>query len=388
MFNTERDKRLAELEEKWLKGIISDAEKKEYADWYNDINETIPLDISPVFASDADELKRRIFNRIKIKGGIGNQIWKKKTLKLSVAASILAIATITGLHLFSRKTSDQVTAVVQEQMTNDAAPGIHGAVLILADGSRVLLDSSKSENIANQGNTKVLRTREGLTYKKGAGMSDSRLFNTVVTPRSRQFNLVLPDGSAIWMNAESSVKFPVEFNKSVREIEFIGEGYFEIAPVYDQRKKVPFIVNINRTKIEVLGTHFNIMAYKNEGVIETTLLEGKVKVVNGKKENVLKPGQQAASNSEGIKINSSPDIEKVMAWKKGKFMFEETNIQQVMRQLCRWYDIEVEYAENVMNYDFSGGITMYTNVSDVLKMLELTGTLKFRIENKKVFVSK
>lgn len=389
MLNTDKAKRLAELEKKWLSGTITEAERQEYAAWYNDIDENSVLEIPSELAGNAEELRKRILGAVHSRTGIAHTVRKGSMWRLSVAAAAVAVTTLTCLYLLNRGADKPVKQAAQHEWVNDAPPGHQGAFLLLADGTRIMLDSNGSGRIADQGKTRVLRTSEGLTYQGGSDNESNVLFNTLVTPRARQFNLTLPDGSKLWMNAESSVRFPVAFNGKSREIEFEGEGYFEVAPAYSQGHKIPFVVNVNGRKVEVLGTHFNIMAYDNEAAMETTLLEGSVKVINGTKANILKPGQQASSDKNGkIRIDLSPDIDKVIAWKSGKFVFDETNIRQVMRQLTRWYDVEVEYVGDVLDYDFSGGITRYTNVSEVLKMLELTGALKFRIENKKVIVTR
>ncbi|MEP7257618.1 MAG: FecR domain-containing protein, partial [Flavitalea sp.] len=209
-------------------------------------------------------------------------------------------------------------------------------------------------------------------------------YNMMATPAGRQYSLTLADGTRVWLNASSSISFPTVFGNKKREVSITGEVYFEVAPV----KTAPFVVKHNgNIEVEVLGTHFNINSYDNEATPRTTLLEGKVKVKFQNSTSILKPGEQASLNKEGnISIASNVDLEEVMAWKNGMFQFDNTAIDAVMRQLARWYDVEIEYRGAILKH-FGGNISRDVNLSQVLKILELTGEVKFRIEGKKIIAT-
>lgn len=388
MLNADKNRRLAELEQKWLNGTISAEERLEYARWYNDIDEDDPLFIPIDFASGAEELRTRILSNIlETKSKTLLLSRRKKMIQWMSAAAVLVLGILSYYYWFNDIQEKPVKAIAKEVISNDVQPGQEGAILILADGSTIVLDSTTNGSIARQGTTAIVKTNGRLAYRMERTEPDEIMYNMLVTPRGRQYNLTLPDGSQVWLNAESSLRFPTAFTGKTREVELTGEGYFEIAPAVVTGKRIPFIVKVKNSSVEVLGTHFNIMAYADEQSMETTLIEGSVKIYNENYSGLLKPGEQAINRDNGqIKFGKAPDIEKVLAWKNGKFVFEETNIRQIMRQLTRWYDVEVEYKEDISNFDFTGGITKYTNVSEVLKMLELTGVLKFDISHKKIIV--
>jgi ferric-dicitrate binding protein FerR (iron transport regulator) len=193
---------------------------------------------------------------------------------------------------------------------------------------------------------------------------------------------MLSDGSKVWLNAASSLRFPASFAGKERKVELLGEAYFEVA----KNAAMPFKVKVNGMEVEVLGTHFNINSYENESTVRTTLLEGSVKINNNNSSSLLKPGQQAQVNKAGeIKIINNVDVEEAIAWKEGKFQFDRADIHDIMRQLARWYDVDVEYKGSVSSH-FGGTISRDVNLSQVLNMLHLTGEVKFQIEDRKVIV--
>lgn len=272
------------------------------------------------------------------------------------------------------------------------APGTNKAILTLADGKQIVLDEAKNGNLADQGNTKVIKLNGQIAYNEFAmavpnGKNAAVAYNTVTTPRGGQYQLILADGSRVWLNAESSLRFPTSFQGKERRVELAGEGYFEIAK--DATK--PFIVKINTTseekdEVEVLGTHFNIMAYNDEGIVKTTLLEGSVKINRNNKIAMLKPGQQAKLQNQSIKVVEDVDTDEAIAWKNGYFQFTSANLQQVMRQIARWYDVDISYEGKIPERKFGGKISRDNNASEVLKVLELS-KVKFRIENRKIIVT-
>jgi len=303
--------------------------------------------------------------------------------RVAAAAAVLLLLATGAYFLLYHKASPEV-AGSKKHFKNDIPPGRNNAVLTLADGRQINLDSSASGNIARQGNTIIRKQDGGLQYSPSmAGGSGSETFNTVATARGNQYQLVLPDGSKVWLNAESSIRFQPAFTGAVRRVEMTGEAYFEVK----HNNKMPFVVMANGIEVHDLGTQFNINAYTNESLISTTLVEGSAKVVKGAHTSLLKPGQQAQVNGEGnIQLVKEADVEAATAWKNGQFMFQGNTIQSVMRQLERWYDVEIHYSGNVTKEEFVGAISRFQNISDVLTMLEKTRTVSFEINGRKVTV--
>jgi ferric-dicitrate binding protein FerR (iron transport regulator) len=267
-------------------------------------------------------------------------------------------------------------------------PGGNKAVLILADGTSIILDNASNGIIASQGSTKVIKLNTGqLVYNSTDGAAVSVSYNTLTTPLGGQYQVTLQDGTIVWLNSGSSLKYPTAFISAERRVEIKGEAYFEVAKNPHQ----PFKVKINRSsgeggEVEVLGTHFNINAYEDEPTVRTTLLEGIVKVNRSTGTSQLKPGQQLQLNNAGqVKILNDVVLEETVAWKEGRFQFENADIGYVMRQIARWYDIEVAYKGDITRH-FGGTISRNVNVSSVLKMLELTGEVNFKVAGKKIIV--
>ncbi|MBC7886475.1 MAG: FecR domain-containing protein [Ferruginibacter sp.] len=314
-------------------------------------------------------------------------IWRR----WSVAASIIFIIAIGGFYYLSNKFSKQVGTAQIGQAKDVTAPKGTKAVIILADGSRIVLDSLQTGALVTQGNVQVRKNADGkIVY---SGKTAEVAYNTIYNPRgSNVVALTLIDGTQVWLNAESSMKYPVAFTGTQRKVEITGEAYFEVSK--DAKKK--FLVDAKGVITEVLGTHFNVNSYSDEASTKITLLEGSVKVTSGTATGLLKPRQQAqCSNSllgngggdGGIKILNDIDTDEVMAWKEGKFQFgEKADIASIMRQIARWYNVEVEFKGTVTEH-IGGSISRNVNASKVLKMLGTTGVAKFVIEGNKVIVS-
>jgi transmembrane sensor len=256
---------------------------------------------------------------------------------------------------------------------NDIAPGGDKAVLTLSDGTTVTLDSAANGAIAQQGNSSVVKLANGqISYHLKGAATGGIMMNTMRTPRGGQYRLTLPDGTQVWLNAASSITYPVAFTGKERKVRISGEAYFEVV----KDKELPFIVNVDdKSSIEVLGTHFNVNSYADESAIRTTLLEGSV-MVNGA---VLKPGQQARIDRERLSVFNNADIDKVMAWRNGLFNFEDASLEEVMRQLARWYDVEIIYEKGIPDIRFGGEISRNIKLSDLLKVLA-RAEVKFKIE--------
>jgi len=257
----------------------------------------------------------------------------------------------------------------------NVAPGHDGAILTLSNGIQVVLDSMRNGVIAAQKGANVILQDGRLAYDPTGKQGGGPVYNTMTTPRGRQFQLTLPDGTKVWLNAESSIKYPTAFTGTERSVEMKGEAYFEVA----KHATMPFRVHVDgREDIEVLGTSFNVNAYADEQSLNTTLLEGSIRVRAQNGDNVLKPGQQAQMGSD-IKIVDNRDLDKVMAWKNGAFNFEGLSLEEAMRQLERWYDIKVRYEHGVPDVHFGGKIGRDVSLDDLLQMLSGT-KLKFRME--------
>jgi ferric-dicitrate binding protein FerR (iron transport regulator) len=266
------------------------------------------------------------------------------------------------------------------------APGHDGAILTLADGKQIVLDSSGNGALARQGNTAITKLGAGeLTYQAETTSPAEIMYNTLSTPRGRRTSVVLSDGTRVWLNAASSIKFPTAFTTGSRVVEITGEAYFEVAKQPSQ----PFIVRTLHTsplEIQVLGTSFNITAYSDEDAVSTTLVEGSVKVVSGSGTKLLTPGQQLIAKSDGrLELNPAVDLQKVIAWKEGNFLFRGDELTTIMRQLSRWYDIEVHFDGAVSDH-YTGKISRQVNISQVLKMLQAAGGVEFSVQNKEVKV--
>lgn len=311
---------------------------------------------------------------------------RRRWLRLTAAAAIGIL--VVGIALFwltTRTGKDQPATVQTARYKSDALPGTDKAILQLEDGRSILLDTA-SGALANQGGTQIRKDEAGvLSYEPGKADKDTALvYNRIVTPRGGQYQVTLPDGTRVWLNAASSLRFPVAFKGSERVVELSGEAYFEVT----QNANKPFKVNIGGAgepmQVEVLGTGFDIQAYADEPVRTATLANGKVRVSNGNEQTVLQPGQQARLKGQTL-TTAAADLEEVLAWKNGIFYLQDVNIQTIMRQLSRWYDVDVVYEGNITQ-QFVGKIPRTMNLSDVLKVLESTGWVHFRFEGKTVTV--
>lgn len=320
---------------------------------------------------------------------------RRKWLRMAAAASIIFIVGVgTYLLVRTRKTDLAKTENTKPAVKQDVAPGGNKAVLTLANGNTIILDNAANGTLANEGNSKVVKTSNGqLVYTvPGGNASVAITYNTLSTPRGGQYQLALPDGSKVWLNSASSITFPTAFTSDERKVSITGEAYFEIVPIpLHSGKKMPFTVEKGNVSVEVLGTHFNVNAYDDEDAMRTTLLEGKVKVVTKNAESyqeaILKPGEQVSvSHSSQLSHPIPVQTDEVMAWKNGMFLFENATIKSVMRQLSRWYDIEVEYKGVIKNDSLDMEVPRNTNLSDVLKVIESTAGIKLKIEGKKVTV--
>lgn len=302
----------------------------------------------------------------------------------------MAAAVVVGLLVgvwtwIGRNASKPLETGINVSVAHDALPGGNRAVLTLSGGRRVVLDSAGLGEVAEQGGVAVRKTDSGqLAYATGASVADGTvLYNTLATPRGGRYQLVLPDGTLVWLNAASSITYPTAFTGGERVVEMTGEAYFEVHT--DAAK--PFKVRINGEEIGVLGTAFNVNGYTDEPMMAATLVSGKIRVAAGGRSVILQPGEQAQAVGNGaLVVRRGVDIEKITAWKEGRFIFERDSLSVVMRQLARWYDVRVSYKGGVPPGHYSGSISRGRNLSQVLAMLKATENFQFYIQDKTIYI--
>jgi transmembrane sensor len=339
---------------------------------------------STVSASDYPEVVERLKHRIEKEISAEKKIYRFSARTIvrwtAVAAIFILVATV-GFEWITKKNNPTLNGSNEISSSQKIEPGKEGAILTLSDNRTILLDSAGNGLIATENGSKIEMNNGQVIYN--ASEATEVTYNTMTTPKGRQFRLVLPDGTRAWLNAASSLRYPTAFRGNERKVEVTGEVYFEVA----KNKAMPFRVGVNKDmQVVVLGTHFNVNSYSNEASINTTLLEGSVQIANKDQKVILKPGQQAQINP-GKKINVVNDVnfKKVMAWKDGVFDFNNASLQEVMRQLERWYDIEVVYEKGVPDIEFVGRMGRDLSLSDVLKGLKLS-EVHFRLEGRKLIV--
>ena len=295
-------------------------------------------------------------------------------VKIASAAAILLFIGF-GSYFFSLHEGPAVPKVPH---VADALPGGNKAILTLSDGSRIILDDISNGTLATQGNIIIKKSADGQITYDASGVSKNSgaksVYNTISTPRGGEYQVILPDGSKVWLNSASSINFPTTFESTKRSVTLTGEAYFEVA----RDPARPFSVSAKETKVSVLGTHFNLMAYDDEPSVNATLLEGSINVSSGALSALIKPGEQAAMNGEIISVKKA-DVEEAVAWKNGYFYFKKTDIKSVMRQISRWYDVDVEYSAEVPETVFSGKMYRNVNASNVLEILSYF-KVDFRME--------
>ena len=305
-------------------------------------------------------------------------------IRFAAAAAILLLITTGILSLRKNKMAGDRDIAAQYILPEDVMPGGNKALLTLPDGSQIVLDDTREGLIHEQFGIKVIKMDNGqLVYERPEGEPAEVAYNTISTPRGGMFNLILPDGSTVTLNANSRIRFPMIFASEKREVEIEGEVYFDVA----QNKNWPFMVKINDIEIEVLGTSFNVMGYSDESAVRTTLIEGLVKVSTRTQNATLSPGQQSAIDLEGtISVIENADIADIISWKEGWFKFSRSSIEEIMRQISRWYDLDVVYEGNMPLRTYTGIVSRSSNLSKVLLMMEKAG-ITFRIQEETIYVT-
>ncbi|WP_341842695.1 FecR family protein [Chitinophaga caseinilytica] len=364
------------LTDRYLDGTATEAEKR-LVDAYCDRLEQIP--VAELTREEEDALEVLMYARIM--GKVHQRPVRRSLYKYAAAAAMVLAA---GAAFFLLRPANKPVAPLAREVRfkNDISPAGNKPTLTLADGSVVALDDSSNNGIAAQGGTHILQSSEGaLEYQPGAA-AETPVFNTLTTPAGCQFRLILADGSKVWLNAASSIRFPTAFRGEDRIVELEGEAYLEVS----KDAAHPFRVITRGMTVHVLGTHFNINAYKDEPVVRTSLLEGAVRVAGNGQSEVLSPGQQAQVGQNGkMYVADGVDMRAVTAWKDGRFNFSGEPITEVMREVQRWYGAEIIY-EGEVKHHFVGSIPRNLPVSRVLEMLEMTGRVRFEIDGKKITV--
>lgn len=366
--------KLKELFAKYAAGTCNEEEKSLLESWYLQHNEDIP----PINERHLEKAKRFIFLKLP-----GNEIvFPKIGLRLAAAAVLIGIV-LSAIFLIM----DRQHSRTHQMLANDLPPGKNKATLTLANHQRInLTDAANGKLVAAQG-LLITKTANGITHFDFSGKNNiPNQINTLATPKGGQWELKLPDGTNVWLNSASALHFPNTFNNQQKRIVTLeGEAYFEVA----KDAAHPFIVIAANQQVEVLGTHFNINSYSDEPSVKTTLLEGSVKVsITGKnRPSILNPGQQSINDGHQIKV-TSVDIDAVIAWKNGYFQFDDEPISSIMRKLSRWYDLQVVYQDTIKNERIDGYVSRNKNISQVIKALEATKTVQFKLEGRRITVMK
>nr|WP_121272966.1 FecR family protein [Pedobacter schmidteae] len=382
---------LNQLADKWLKGIIKPEERELLDKWYDTDSD------EPLVWMGSDQSEEQLHTRL-----ISNfndqyrQRAKKRKLSWSISVAAMIIISLSVASYFLLKTKNDLQVAVIE---NDISPGGNKAVLTLANGKRVTLNDANQQELLEQQGVKISKTADGklvyMTCTTCNEKTDKQLFNTIETPRGGQYEIRLPDGTRVWLNAASKLIYPISFQtQKERRVQLFGEAYFEVAQQdrivkkhTEPEGKLPFVVQTDKQEVEVLGTHFNINSYSDEPDTRTTLLEGSVKVFSTQKSVLLKPNQQAILVTANQLLIKAVNAKESIAWKQDYFMFNKESLLSIMRKISRWYDVDVIYeTEMLKSQRFSGTVSRFKNLAELLEKLELTGPVKFKITDKKIIV--
>lgn len=310
--------------------------------------------------------------------------------KLSAAAAVLFVITAFGYYVINNGQMQSAShrPVVVPALESDVQPGIQSALLTLDNGSVINLDERNNGTLVQLPGVTILKEDNNIIYKKSVNgnASDTPVYTTVSTLRGNEYQLTLQDGTRVWLNAESSIRFPTVFKGNERRVVIRGEAYFEVAKMPAKPFKVDIESAVGRGEIEVLGTHFNVSAYPDDKEVRTTLLEGSVKISKSNETKILRPGEQAQYDQEKLRVTKRANVEEATAWKNGFFAFDNTDIKQILQEVARWYNVAVVYENTGLTGDgFTGKISKSLPLSKFLEVLELNG-IDVRMEGKKVIV--
>ena len=361
-----QEKDAQRLLEKFRAGQCTEEEKIRLRNWFHTLNLEQPTDLS---AAELEDIGDEMWASIGAQTRPARNLWPR----LAIAASVIAILSF-GSYFLLRQQAPQ-----EQVVQHDVSPGKNTATLTLSNGKKIILSDALKGQIAQEAGVNITKTADGqVVYTIAGNTTTVNQFNTLSTAKGETYKINLPDGTQVWLNAASSLKYPTRFEKD-RLVELTGEAYFEVT----HNPKMPFKVKSNYQITEDIGTAFNINTYSDENAAVTTLVEGAIKV----NQTLLKPGQAASLGTSGKITVSETDTEEATAWKNGKFNFKDADIQTVMRQFARWYDVEVEYEGEKPNTSINGEVYRNVNASQALKILTYLN-IHFRIENKKIIITK
>ncbi|MFD1628327.1 FecR family protein [Pseudopedobacter beijingensis] len=382
-------KKADELLDRYHSGEATPEEKAIVESWYLKSKKGASDLKHEVLLEDYEKGRKRLHQQIGYQEKRIIKLWPR----VAIAASLLMGLTI-GFYFFNSKSN---TEPAQEFVSGTSVKESSEVILTLANGKRINLNDDNVGQVAEEEGLNIKQTSDGqliYTVIDGGKGDNQSNYNIIETPVGMQYTVILPDGSKIWLSSASKLRYPTHFSGKERKVELSGEAYFEVKSVYASAgknastKKVPFIVTSGNQTVEVLGTQFNISAYKDDAVIKTALLEGAVKVSLKDKKNIssevfLKPGQMALNklNNSALEINNV-DVEDVLAWREGYFIFNNENIRDIMKKVSRWYGFEVEYQGDMSDVEFQGNYLRTRNLSNLLEMLEMTNKVKFKILQK------
>lgn len=370
-----------ELLKKYLEGNCSEEEIAVLETWYMQYEKK---ELDPV----SEQVKLEQLQRVRQSLLRSLPKVQKRHSSIERIAAAAAIILIAGAGLFFYTSKQKQDVKIIRIYASEIKPGSNKAILTLADGKKIVLASAADGELSRQAGVQITKTKDGaLNYVAVAeetGHSEKPKYNTIEIPKGGQYQLSLPDGTKIWLNAASSLTYPISFNPSKeRRVELIGEAYFEVA----NDKHHPFIVKTRNQEVEVLGTHFNVNSYTDEASVKTTLLEGSVRISSDGKQKLLKPGEQSSLSGNTISL-TKVDVNEIVAWKDGHFEFVNADIQTIMRQISRWYDVDVQFEGPVTDETFTGRISRFKNINQVLKMIEGSKSIHLTIKGRRIMVKR
>lgn len=372
--------RIKELLTRYNQGTCTEEEKALVESWYLD---RIEREDPPVLdEQDEGRAQRAIWDEITaVRPAIRPR--RKRYRQLAAVASVILLCGLSFYFIDQRNSESKDTLAT---VSNDAVkPGGNNAYLTLADGQRIDLTHLGDGMLSEEAGVRIYKTADGELLYEAADehLIDVALSgnNTIETPVGGQYQIRLPDGTKVWLNSSSSLEYPVRFAKSERRVTLRGEAYFEVQSDKDK----PFYVNSQDQTVEVLGTKFNINSYDDEPSMKTTLLEGSVRISAVGRSQILKPGEQAEIQNNNLRIHAV-DIDQVTGWSRGDFVFHGAELKNIMRQISRWYGVEVIYESALGDMKFGGSISRSKDIEEVLKVLSMTQGVNFKLEGRRVMV--
>jgi hypothetical protein len=382
--------RISELLEKLVAGTITLSEEGELHAWYNEYNQSGLVEGADARVLDKREkkrLRRKIYKALlkQINGKTPGKVvpfYPKQTFirKIAVAAFLLIVA-VSGLLVYNNIRVKKPSVYVSKDISKQAiTPGHNGATLHLSNGKTIDLDTAKDGVIADQNGVQIVKKNGKLNY---VGKADNVIYNDIVTTRGQQWQLELSDGTKVWLNAASSIHYPLSFKGKERIVKITGEAYFEV--VHNEAQ--PFKIQVGNIQIEDIGTELNVNAYTDEPSLKTTLVNGSIKVSTGNENRFLTPGQQAITlkDNNSIEVKKEVNVDEVISWKNGRIQFENESLQTIMRQISRWYDVDITYDGDIPHKIFTGAISKKSDLSELLKILKFEG-VHFTLEGRTIVV--